>query len=68
MEGSVDIATGYGLDDRMVRNRFPAGAGSFSFDTVSRPALGITHLPLQWAPGALCQGVKRPGCESDHFV
>jgi hypothetical protein len=29
-DGSVGIATGYGLDDRMVRVRFSAGAGNFS--------------------------------------
>jgi hypothetical protein len=28
---SVGIATGYGLDDRMIGVRFPAGSGSFSF-------------------------------------
>jgi hypothetical protein len=27
----VGIATGYGLDDRMIRFRFPAGARNFSF-------------------------------------
>jgi hypothetical protein len=29
-DSSVGIATGYGLDDRMIRVRFPAGAGNFS--------------------------------------
>jgi hypothetical protein len=28
-DSSVDIALGYGLDDRNARVRFPAGAGSF---------------------------------------
>jgi hypothetical protein len=27
---SVSVATGYGLDDRMIRARVPAGAGNFS--------------------------------------
>jgi hypothetical protein len=29
-DSSVGIATGYGLDDRGSRVRFPAGAGNFS--------------------------------------
>jgi hypothetical protein len=29
-DSSVDIALGYGLDDRDSRVRFPAGAGNFS--------------------------------------
>jgi hypothetical protein len=29
-DSSVGIATGYGLDDRMIRVRFPARAGNFS--------------------------------------
>jgi len=28
---SAVIATGYGLDDRVIGVRFPAGAGNFSF-------------------------------------
>jgi hypothetical protein len=29
-------------------------------------ALGPTHSPIQWVPGALSLGVKRPGREADH--
>jgi hypothetical protein len=29
-DSSVGIATGYGLDDRIIGVRFPAGAGNFS--------------------------------------
>jgi len=28
--------------------------------------LGPTHPPIQWVPGALFPGVKRPGHEADH--
>jgi hypothetical protein len=34
--------------------------------TASRPALRPTKPPLQWIPGALSPGVKRPGLEADH--
>jgi hypothetical protein len=34
--------------------------------TMSRWALGPTHPPIQWIPGALSLGVKWPGCEADH--
>jgi hypothetical protein len=56
---------GYGLDDRGSRVRFPAGARNF-FTTASRTALGTTQPPIQWVPGALSLGVKRPGREADH--
>jgi hypothetical protein len=34
--------------------------------TESRTALGPTQPPIQWVPGALSLGVKRPGREADH--
>jgi hypothetical protein len=40
--------------------------GIFHLSTASRTALGPTHLPIQWVPGALSLGVKRPGREADH--
>jgi hypothetical protein len=40
--------------------------GIFLFTTVSRTALGLTQPPIQWIPGALSLGVKRPGLEADH--
>jgi hypothetical protein len=41
--------------------RFPEGVGNFLFATASTLALGPTHLLLQWVPGAVSLGVKRPG-------
>jgi hypothetical protein len=35
------------------------------FNTTSRPALGPTQSPIQWVPGAVSVGVKRPGREAD---
>jgi hypothetical protein len=36
------------------------------FSTASGTALGSTQPPIQWVPGALSLGVKRPGREADH--
>jgi hypothetical protein len=58
----VPIVSGYGLDDRAIEVRSPAGAAS-----VSRPALEPTQPPVQWVPGVLSPGVKaRPGLDADH--
>jgi hypothetical protein len=62
-DSSVGIATGWtigflGFDSRR-------GLGIFLFATASRTALGPTQPPIQWVPGALSLGVKRPGCEAD---
>jgi hypothetical protein len=42
------------------------GLRIFLFTTASRKALGPTQPPIQWIPGALSLGVKRPGREADH--
>jgi hypothetical protein len=42
------------------------GLRIFLFTAVSRLALGPTQPPIQWVPGALSRGVKRPGREADH--
>jgi hypothetical protein len=42
------------------------GLGIFLFSTASRTALGPTQSPIQWLPGTLSLGVKRPGRETDH--
>jgi hypothetical protein len=65
-DSSVGIALGYGLEDRGPRVRFPAGLGIFLFTTASRTALGPTQPPIQWVPGALSLGVKRPEREDEH--
>jgi hypothetical protein len=49
-----------GLDSR-------SGLGIFLFTTASRTALGLTNPPIQWVPGSLSLGVKRPGNEADHL-
>jgi hypothetical protein len=42
------------------------GLGIFLFTTASRTALGSNQPPIQWVPGALSLGIKRPGREADH--
>jgi hypothetical protein len=52
-DSSVGIVLGYGL-------------GIFLFTTMSKMALGSILPPIQWVPGALSLGVKRPGREADY--
>jgi hypothetical protein len=61
-----DSSVATALDDRDSRVRFPTGLGIFLFTTASRTALDATQPPIQWVPGALSLGVKRPGSEADH--
>jgi hypothetical protein len=65
-DSSVGIALGYGMDDRGFRVRFPAEAGNFSLHHRVQNGSGPTQSPIQWVPGALSLGVKRPGREADH--
>jgi hypothetical protein len=61
---SISTALDYGLDDRGVESW--QRMGTFLFSTASRPALGLTQPHIQWVPGVLFLGVKRPRCEADH--
>jgi hypothetical protein len=65
-DSSVGIALGYGLDDRGSKVRFPTGLGISLFTTTFRTALGPTQPLIQWVPGALSLGIKRPGREAYH--
>jgi hypothetical protein len=40
--------------------------GIFLFTTESKSPLEPTQHPIQWVPGALSLGVKRPRREADH--
>jgi hypothetical protein len=65
-DSSGGIPLGYGLDSRGSRVQFPAGVGIFLLTTATRTALGPIQPPIQWVPGALSLGVKRPGRKADH--
>jgi hypothetical protein len=56
---SGSIVSDYGLDDRAIGVRSPAGQSIFPLASVSRPALRPTQPPVQWVPGVLSPGVKR---------
>ena len=45
-DSSVGIAIRYGLDGPWIESRWGR-----DFPHSSRPALGPTHLPIQWVPG-----------------
>jgi hypothetical protein len=60
------VSLGYGLDDRGFESRQELEI--LLFTTVSRPALGSIQPPIQWIPGALSLGLKRPGREADHSL
>jgi hypothetical protein len=47
--------------------RAPQRLRFFLFITASRTVLGPTQPPIQWVPGALSLGVKRPGREAGHI-
>jgi hypothetical protein len=46
----------YGLDDRAIGVRSPAGAKDFPLSSVFIPALGPTQPPVRWVPGVLSPG------------
>jgi hypothetical protein len=54
-DSSVCIATRYGLDGPGIESRWGR-----DFPHPSRPALGLTHSPIQWVPG-LSPGGKAAG-------
>jgi hypothetical protein len=48
------------------RSSNPGRVRNFLFSKSSRPVLRSTEPPIQWVPGALPPGLKRPGREVDH--
>jgi hypothetical protein len=64
-DSSVGIATDYGLDDRMIGFRFPAGVGNFSLrhrvqtGSEAHPAFNPTGTGGSF-PGGKAAGAWRP--------
>jgi hypothetical protein len=59
---SGSTVSDYGLGDRAIGVRSPAGAKDFfPLTSVSRPALGPTQHPVQWVPGVLSPGQSAAG-------
>ena len=56
---AVGIGTGYGLDGPVIESRWGR-----HFPHLSRPALGPTQPPVQWAP-CFSRGKERPGRDAD---
>jgi hypothetical protein len=59
----LGIATGWTTKGLMLSS---GRVKNFLFSMSSWLALGSTQPPIQWAPGALSPGIKRPGREADH--
>jgi hypothetical protein len=65
-DSSVSRASGYGLDDRMIGVRFPAGTGNFSLRHRVQTGSGAHPASYPMGTGPLSFGVKRRGQEADH--
>jgi hypothetical protein len=50
----------------MAGGSIPARGQIFLFSIASRLAPGPAQPPMQWVPGAISPGIKRPGPEADH--
>jgi hypothetical protein len=58
---SASIVSDYGLDDRAIGVRSPAGAKDFSFSLYVQTGSGATQPPVQWVPGVLSPGQSAAG-------
>jgi hypothetical protein len=65
-DSSVGIAAGYGLDDRMIGVRFPAGAGNFSLHHCVQIGSGAHPASYPMGTRGSFPGSKAVGREADH--
>jgi hypothetical protein len=54
------VATGYGPGS------IPGKGKIFVFSTTTRLDLGLVQPPIQWVPGTITPGLRRPRREADH--
>jgi hypothetical protein len=66
-DSSVGIATGYGLDDRLIWCSNPGGAGYISLRRRVETGSGAHQTSYSMGNGALPMGIKRPGRETTHL-
>jgi hypothetical protein len=65
--GSVSIVPGYGLDDRAIQVRSPAGAKNFSSILCVQTGSGVHPASCTMGTGGSFSGGKaRPGRDADH--
>jgi hypothetical protein len=67
-DSSVGIASGYGLDDRMMGVQFLAEAGNFSVHHRVQNGPGAYPAFYPVDTGAVSLGVNRPVREADHSL
>jgi hypothetical protein len=65
-DSGVSIATGYGLDDRLVEVRGQVGSRIF-YSPRRQDGSGVHHPPTQWVPGAFSPGESQQVREADHL-
>jgi hypothetical protein len=67
--GSVSIVSGYGLDDRAIEVRSPAGANDFSCNLCVQTGSGSHPASCPMVTGGpFPEGKVRPGREADHSL
>jgi hypothetical protein len=65
---SVSIMSGYGLVDRAIEVRYPAGANDFSSSLCVQTGSGVHPASYAMGTGGPFPGGKaRPGCDPDHL-
>jgi hypothetical protein len=65
LQVSVKLTIGCGLN---LRSSIPSRGKKMFFANAVISSLGPAHYPIQWTPGALSPGIKRPGREAGHYV
>jgi hypothetical protein len=63
---SVSIVSHYGLDDRAIRVRSPAGAKDFSSNLCVQTGSGAHPASYPMGTGSFPRGKARPGSDADH--